>query len=173
MAHVNPKNKRFTKIWKNSKAGKLWSWNIPGIFIIYRLVLHIYTHPYTHVFNIYLHSVRHWRRRQDSNLIFQLHNFPAFEFFQIFVKRLCKHTLRMSTQNSWFKFVYIRESVPRMLLLIITSCKKPLLADFTYKNTQNRDTHWFWLNFRAKIPSFSRNKFVYMCRRLEISEVGH
>jgi hypothetical protein len=42
----------------------------------------------------------------------------------------CKHTLRMSTQNSWFKFVYIRESVPRMLLPIITSCKKPLMADF-------------------------------------------
>jgi hypothetical protein len=42
----------------------------------------------------------------------------------------CKHTLRMSTQNSWFKFVYTRESVPRMLLLIITSCKKPLMADF-------------------------------------------
>jgi hypothetical protein len=113
------------------------SW--PGIFIIYRLVLHIYTHPYTRVSNIYLHSVRHWRRRQDSNLIFQLHNFPAFEFFQIFVK----------------------------LLFLGFTCA------ITYKNTQNRDTHWFWWNFHAKIPSFSRNKFVYMCRRLEISEVGH
>ena len=77
------------------------SW--PGIFIIYRLVLHIYTHPYTRVSNIYLHSVRHWRRRQDSNLIFQLHNFPAFEFFQIFVKLLflgftCAITYK-NTQN--------------------------------------------------------------------------
>jgi hypothetical protein len=70
----------------------------------------------------------------------------------------CKHTLHMSTQNSWFKFVYIRESVPRMLLLIITFCKKPLMADFrNFQSTTH--IHKFisrkWGYFSTKISSKS------------------
>ena len=70
----------------------------------------------------------------------------------------CKHTLRMSTQNSWFKFVYIRESVPRMLLLIITSCKKPLMADFrNFQSTTHIHKFIFrkWGYFNTKISSKS------------------
>jgi hypothetical protein len=47
----------------------------------------------------------------------------------------CKHTLRMSTQNSRFKFVYIRESVPRMLLVrrIVNHTRKyPLVCYQTH-----------------------------------------
>ena len=62
----------------------------------------------------------------------------------------CKHTLRMSTLNSWFKFFYIRESVARMLLLIITSLNGRLQKLHIHKFISRK-----WGYFSMKISSKS------------------
>jgi hypothetical protein len=89
------------------------------------------------VSNIYLLSVRHWRRRQDSNLIFQLHNFPAFEFFFIFVKLLFlgREIETLSQQYTWLN---IREI-------------ETLSHQYTWLNIREIETlshQYTWLNIR-------------------------